>query len=125
MEFLKGKRILIVDDEKPVVVFMKNYFQRRNIDVEIATDGDEALNLFDKRRPDVVFLDLNMEGKNGFEVLKEMKERYASSKVIILTGRRDRESKRRTTILGADGYICKPIVIDEFEKILATFLKKK
>ena len=123
MEFLQGKKILIVDDEKPVVVFMKNFFQRRSINVEIATDGYKAIDVFDREHPDVVLLDLNMEGKNGFDVLKEMKDRRSSAKIIILTARRDRESKRRASMLGADGYICKPIVIEEFEKVLYSFLK--
>lgn len=125
MDFLRDKKILIVDDEKPVVLFMKNYFQRRNIETEVATDGSQALEIFNRINPDVVLLDLNMEGKSGFDVLKEMKETNSSVKVIILTGRRDREAKRKTAILGAQGYICKPIVIEEFEEVLRSFLGKK
>lgn len=113
-----NKKVLIVDDELSVVMFMKNYLRRRKIEAYAAKNGREALELFEKLKPEIVFLDINMEGLDGLQVLKEMKLRLPKTRVFMLTGREDRQAKQKSTRFGAEGFITKPIILEEFEKVL-------
>ena len=122
MDEVQERKILIVDDEEPVVFFMKNYFRRRNFRPLVATAGREAVEVFKGNRPEIVFLDINMEDMDGYEVLKEIRKIDPQAKVVMLTGVKDREAKQKSTRLGASGFINKPIVMEEFEAVLRTLI---
>ncbi len=114
----KGVKILIVDDEEAVVMFMKSYFKRRKILAYVATSGRRALEEFERVKPNIVLLDIMMEDLDGLEVLKEIKKKSPSTKVIMITGREDLQAKQLSSRLGADAFIRKPIIIEEFDQII-------
>ena len=118
-------KLLIVDDEIDVREFAKNFFQRRKIKVLTAASGEEALGLLDKEKPDLVLLDIRMEGMDGVAVLEEMRQRKDNTEVIMVTGISEELTMKRAKELGVIDYIHKPLVLDELEKIVMSRLQKQ
>ena len=111
-------KLLIVDDEIDVMEFAKNFFKKRNIDVQTASNGIEALEIINHEKPDLVLLDIIMDEMNGLEVLKTLRAEKNSVKVIMVTGREDEDTVKETESLGITGYIHKPLILDELEKVV-------
>ncbi|MEW6101839.1 MAG: response regulator [Candidatus Omnitrophota bacterium] len=113
-------RLLIVDDEADVREFAANFFRRRKLDVTTAASGEEALEIFERDKADLVLLDIKMPGIDGIETLKRIKSINKDAKVIMVTGRKpdDDESSLKCSELGAADYIHKPLELDELEKIV-------
>jgi two-component system response regulator AtoC len=118
-------KVLVVDDEVEVVEFLCNFLKRSNIASQKAINGEGALKAFQESRPDWVLLDIKMPDMDGFEVLKELKKRQADVKVMMITGRDDKESQSKAKKLGALDYIVKPLDLEELhQKIQAHILGK-
>lgn len=118
-------KILLVDDEEDFVNALSQRIKMRELDSEIAYDGEQALQLVDDQVPDVIVLDLKMPGIDGFEVLKNIKRNYPKVEVIILTGHGTERDKIETQKLGAYDYMQKPVDVDSLvEKIKSAFKKK-
>ncbi len=113
-------KILIVDDEKNFVYFVKENLAHRGYPVDVAYDGKEALELIQSKSYDLVFLDINMPELTGLELAKYVKENKIKSKVIIVTGYEEiKESLAK--VLGADEYLTKPVAIADIEKIIKKY----
>lgn len=119
-------KLLIVDDEADVREFAAKFFRKRNIDVEIAAGGEEAVALAEKQKPELVLLDILMEGLDGIETLKRIKELDKNIKVIMVSGRKPEEEGtfEKCKQFGALDYIHKPLELDELEKTVLSILKK-
>ena len=111
-------KLLIVDDETDVRDFAKHFFIKRNIEVSIAGGGREALNIIETQKPDLVLLDIRMEEMTGMEVLRQLRTQKNNVKVIMVTGVEDEETLKEANSLGAKGYIHKPLVLEELEKVV-------
>jgi len=111
-------KLLIVDDESDIREFARNFFKKRQIDVSIASGGRQALDLIDKEKPDLVLLDVRMEEITGIEVLRELRKTNLSVKVIMVSGVEDEETIKEANSLGVIGYIHKPFILEELEKIV-------
>ncbi len=109
-------KILLVDDEAEFVSTVAERLRIRNIDVQVATDGEEALACIEARRPQVVVLDVMMPGMSGLEVLKNIKQNYPEVHVILLTGRGSTREGVDGMHLGAYDYMVKPVQIEELIK---------
>ena len=102
-------KILWVDDEidllKPHILFL----EKKNYAVTTANNGRDALDIFDRENFDVVFLDENMPGLSGLEVLSEMKEKKAATPVIMIT--KSEEENLMEDAIGSkiDDYLIKPV----------------
>ena len=116
-------KLLIVDDEIDIREFAKRFFLKRHIDVFTASGGSEALQIIEKERPELVLLDINMEQINGLEVLKRLREKKDSTKVIMVTGVNDENVVKEITGLGIEGYIHKPLVLEELQNIVMAKLE--
>ena len=90
-----------------------------------AENGDEASELFDRESPDVIIMDLSIDGKSGMECLKEMKEKNDAAKVIICSASAHRELVMEAVKLGASDFILKPLkpqrLIQAVNKALNSF----
>jgi CheY-like chemotaxis protein len=100
----------VVDDEaitRDVVVTM---LELDDVEVHHASDGDTALALADKVRPDVVLLDAMMPGMDGFAVCRALRDAYGDEgpRVVMLTARADAAARDAAEAAGAVGYIVKP-----------------
>ncbi|MCG8429987.1 MAG: response regulator [Candidatus Omnitrophica bacterium] len=113
-------RLLVVDDEEDIREFASNFFRRRRLDVHTAASGEEALDVINRERMDLVLLDLKMEGIDGMETLRRIKQIDDTIKVIMVTGRKPDENNTHTDCmeLGAFDYIHKPLQLDELERIV-------
>ena len=103
---MAGQRILVADDEPYMVRSLSFVLKREGYEVESASDGEEALIKFEEFDPDVVFLDLMMPKKNGYEVCSDIKnnERFKGRKpyVIILTCKGQDSDRYKGFLQGAD-----------------------
>lgn len=113
-------KLLIVDDEIDVREFAANFFRKRKIDVQTASSGEEAVELIKKVTPDLILLDIKMQGMDGIETLGKIRENNLAVKVIMVTGRKPDEegSFDRCKKLGALNYIHKPLELMELEQIV-------
>ena len=111
-------KILIVDDEAVNREFIKFVFKDTGLEVIEAANGEEALRVIEKEKPDVILLDIIMPGVLGYEVCKKVKSNPETMHIpiIMLTALGDSVSKTKALELGADEYITKPF--DKNELIL-------
>ena len=110
------KRLLIVDDEVEICDFLKSFFEERKFEVRTASTGEEAIEQVDKLKPQIVLLDIHMPGMDGMNVLKQIKEKHAGIKVIMVTALETRDKIEEAMRLGADNYITKPLSLEYLEK---------
>ncbi|MBU1112851.1 MAG: response regulator [Candidatus Omnitrophica bacterium] len=111
-------KVLVVDDEVEITVFLCNFLKRFDIESQKASDPKTALAAFNQFKPDWVFLDIKMPDKDGFELLEEFKKINSKVKAIMITGKDDKESQDKAKGLGACDYIVKPLDLEELhEKI--------
>ncbi|WP_024891732.1 response regulator transcription factor [Luteimonas huabeiensis] len=100
-------RILIVDDDVELAGLLRFALANAGYEVLVAFDGDQALALVERSAPDLVLLDVNLPGRDGFEVLEALR-RSRDLPVMMLTVRADEEDEVRGLDLGADDYLRKP-----------------
>lgn len=116
-------RILIVDDEPPIVDVLKYNLQREHYQVLIARDGEEALLLARKEQPDLIILDLMLPRLDGLEVCRRLR-RERDIPIIMLTAR-DAEIDRVVGLeLGADDYVVKPFSVRELVARVRSVLRR-
>jgi DNA-binding response OmpR family regulator len=101
-------RILVVDDEPHIVDVIRAYLVREGHVVDVASDGDAALESARANGPDLVILDVMLPRRSGFEVLRDLRAANSSSAVIMLTARDDVIDRVAGLELGADDYVTKP-----------------
>ena len=107
-----GKRILVVDDEKLIVKGIRFNLEQDGMEIEVAYDGEEALNLIRKNKYDLAVLDVMLPKKDGFAVCRKIRE-TSSVPIIMLTAREEEVDKVLGLELGADDYITKPFSLRE------------
>lgn len=118
-------RVLIVDDEQDFLRLFIKRFSLRNLKVEGAGSGAEALKALGEKDYDVVVLDVKMPGLDGIQTLKEIKKRHPHIEVIMLTGHGSVKSGIEGMSHGAFDYVLKPFEIDDLqERILKAHERK-
>jgi DNA-binding NtrC family response regulator len=100
--------ILVVDDEDALRMVLSSELQSSGYEVGTASDGDEAINLVQSKKFDLVLLDIKMPRVDGFEVLKFIKKNYPTIKVIMLTGFADLKNAIESKKHGAEDFVSKP-----------------
>jgi two-component system OmpR family response regulator len=116
---MESYKILMADDERDVLDIMAKKVAMQGYEVVKAYDGDEAWRLAQYETPDVLVLDINMPGLDGFEVLKNIREKPTSTKwqpVIIVSARTELDDMKKSYTLEADHYITKPCNVDDIVK---------
>lgn len=118
--------ILAVDDEIDFLETLVKRLQKRNIDTIGVTSGEKALEALEKRRFDVVILDIKMPGgMDGIETLREIKRNHPLTEVLLLTGHGSVETSIEGMKLGAFDYLLKPIKLEDLlTKLGAAFEQK-
>jgi type II secretory ATPase GspE/PulE/Tfp pilus assembly ATPase PilB-like protein/ActR/RegA family two-component response regulator len=107
---VQGLRVLLVDDEDQLRRVMRDLLEREGYAVIEAGDGVEALDQVDRHAPDIIVLDLNLPGLDGFGVLSHLRSRRVTHDipVVVLTARGDEENEIRVFEFGADDFLSKP-----------------
>ena len=102
--------VLLVDDEESLRMVMKDLLERDGWTVQEAADGMAALAAVDQHAPDIILLDLNLPGLDGYEVLERLRSRGTTRNVpiIVLTAKGDEDNEVRVLEAGADDFLTKP-----------------
>lgn len=111
-------KLLIVDDDVDVCRFAKSFFESRDFITFTALSGKGALEIFAKEKPDIVLIDVRMEGMDGVMLLKEIKKIDKSAQTIMVSAVEDLDVIKEAKRQGAEVYITKPLVLEELEKIV-------
>src|SRR4030042_2568274 len=109
---MKLVRVLVVDDEKRIVNFLRSKLKASGYEVFTASDGVQGLEQAQTQEPDLIVLDLVMPRMDGFEALRQLRI-FSTVPVIILTAKGDDADKIKGLTLGADDYLQKPFNPDE------------
>lgn len=117
-------KILIVDDETPIREWIHFCIQKSPVSYDVvglASNGQEALEIFNEKLPDIVFTDIKMPLMDGMELLKKIKSQKPSTEIVILTCHSDFEYARQAVKFGAKEYILKTEIND---RVIYDLLKK-
>jgi two-component system response regulator VicR len=106
------KKILVVDDERPIANILKYNLEKEGYIVDTAYDGEEALKKAIDMEPDLILLDVMLPKKSGFDILRELRLQFTMP-VLMLTAREEETDKITGLDLGADDYITKPFSMKE------------
>ncbi|MDQ7783283.1 MAG: response regulator [Desulfomonilaceae bacterium] len=111
-------KVLLVDDEREFVAALARRLRKRNLDIEIAADGEQALWQVQEHFPDVVVVDLNMPGIEATELVRRIKAVHPRVHVVVLTGEPWGDKVKDVLRVGAAGYLEKPLDINKLMEII-------
>lgn len=118
-------RILVVEDEETLADLISERLKKEKYSVDVTYDGEEGLFNALTGIYDLTILDIMLPFKNGFEILKEIRENNISSKVIMLTARSELDDKLTGLKGGADDYVTKPFHMEELMARVNVRLRKE
>ena len=107
--------LLVIEDERALCETIVRSLRRAAYSVDYCCDGEEALELLEIERYDLVLLDLNLPGKDGMTVLRTLRQKDRETKVLILSARSEVEDKVEGLDAGANDYLAKPFHLAELE----------
>jgi two-component system, NtrC family, nitrogen regulation response regulator NtrX len=107
-----SRRVLIVDDEKGIREALKQVLEYEEIDVQTCASGHEALRIYPEFQPHLVFLDVKMEGMDGLEALKRLRQLDPQAQVVMISGHGTIQTAVEATQLGAYDFLEKPLDTD-------------
>lgn len=120
---MKSCKILIVDDIPENVEAISDMIEEFNFDVKKALGGDEAIQLVDSFKPNIILLDLMMPGTNGWDVIEYVRSKYEKEKMIIIVTSllSNHDNIDECYEMGVNDYICKPIIEHRLLNSLETY----
>lgn len=117
------KKVLVVDDEKLIVKGIRFSLEQDGMEVDCAYDGEEALDMVQKKEYDIILLDVMLPKLTGFEVCQQIRE-FSSVPIIMLTAKGDDMDKILGLEYGADDYITKPFNILEVKARIKAIMRR-
>ena len=117
-------RILVVDDEPDIVTILTKYFTDAGLSVDAASHGGDALIAVSQYRPDVVLLDVLMEGLNGVQVLERIRALDPAIRVIMISGSGDSTLRPKAMAMGAFAYVPKPLSLPDLLRAVTAALSQ-
>jgi DNA-binding response OmpR family regulator len=121
---MKGRNILVVDDDKKIVANIRLYLEHAGFDVRVAYTGREALELCRQEQPDLVVLDLMLSQMSGDDVCRRLRAE-SEVPIIMLTAKTTEQDKLIGLGLGADDYVTKPFSPRELVARVRTILRRR
>ncbi|MDD4899443.1 MAG: response regulator [Candidatus Omnitrophica bacterium] len=117
-------KILVVDDDKDIVDSLHSKLTREGYQVVSAFDGEEALVRVKEDNPDVILLDLMLPKLNGFDVLKETRERFKDKwrPIIIISANLELDALKKCYDMEADHYLTKPVTMEKILQGIETMI---
>ncbi len=122
----EGLTIFVLDDEKDICQFVKEFFIKRGFDVYTALTGKAALNAIKKIQPDIALLDIRLTEKEmtGLDVLKFIREKRPECSCVMVSYIDDQSLVDQSAEMGAVDYLRKPLTLPEIEKVINKIVKK-
>ncbi|MBN1258332.1 response regulator [Candidatus Peregrinibacteria bacterium] len=119
-------KVLIAEDNLYLSKAMRSFLADEGLDIDVANDGNQASALINKNEYRLIFLDLNMPFKSGFDILAELKAKKDPPPVLVFSNFDQPESKELALSLGAREYFVKHKVdLDDLRNIIKIYLKGK
>lgn len=121
-------KILLVDDEKIILKAYAKELELAGHDVYKAINGQEAIKIAQKDKPDIVFTDLIMPGMDGVEVCKKIKELYPDAEIVLVSGHPEDAAKNQVNFIragGRDEWLRKPLGPDELSNTVEKILLRR
>ncbi len=118
-------KILIIDDEENIRFTFEDFFSEEGYEVATARDYGDALKMIDESDIDIILADINLKGKSGIDILKEVKTRKLNCPVVMITAAPDFDTASDALRLGAFDYVSKPVQLDSLMHITKTAMKHK
>lgn len=100
--------VLIADDDEAVRTMLYKVIRSNGIEADTATGGTEALNLITQKTYDLILLDINMHGMDGFQVIQKIRRQGINTPIIVVSGRAEDYDMLYGLDIGADDYVTKP-----------------
>ncbi|HHU76348.1 MAG TPA: response regulator [Firmicutes bacterium] len=118
------KKILLVEDEKNIILGVKTCLEVANYDVLVVEDGEEAIETAIREKPDLILLDLMLPKLDGYAVCQDLKSREGTNNIpiVVLTAKVEEESRKRAMEVGADSYMTKPFRPEELWQEIKKFI---
>jgi YesN/AraC family two-component response regulator len=110
--------ILIIDDEKPTLQMLSLFLEASGYAVLTAENESQGIEVFNRQRPEIVLTDLKMPGKDGLDVLRQIKAISPATEVIVITGHGGMDLKQKAMALNASAFFNKPLDTDALDKAL-------
>jgi DNA-binding response OmpR family regulator len=104
----RNKHIMLVEDDESLAVWIGDYLTSQGYDITLATNGIDAVTMIKEDEPDIVVLDVNLPGKDGFEVCREVRAFYQHP-ILMMTARLEETDEVLGLELGANDYVTKPV----------------
>jgi len=121
---MKGKQILLVEDDKNFGDVLKSYLEMNGFDITLVDDGEKGFNAYRKQKYDLCIFDVMMPKKDGFTLAKEIRETDRQTPIIFLTAKTLKEDVVNGFKIGADDYISKPFDTTELLYRVQAILKR-
>lgn len=120
---MKIRKILVVDDEKPIHSYLERKFTKLGYAVCIAEDGEEAVSQAFSQLPDIILLDVKLPKLNGIEVCKKLRSNDITKHIpiLMLSAKAQSDQVAEGLRAGADKYLCKPISFPDILKEIALY----
>jgi signal transduction histidine kinase/ActR/RegA family two-component response regulator len=121
---IKKPYILVVEDDDNMIEMLRHYFSKQGVQIDFALNGTDALTKARIKKPNLITLDINMPGLNGWDTLTIIKSdtELSDIPVVVITSE---EERKKGLDLGADEYLIKPINKDDIETIFSRYVKKE
>lgn len=116
-------KVLIVDDERDIIAFMKDSLQDQGYEVITASNGNEALDAL-VNQPNIIILDVMMPGMNGFELCETIRK-TVSCPIIFLSAKDREEDRIKGLLVGGDDYLVKPFSMKELHARLTAHIRRE
>jgi two-component system response regulator ResD len=116
-------KILLIEDDVGIITPLSLYIEQSGYAIAICQNGNDAIQIFNSEKPSLVILDINLPGKNGIEICKEIRSN-SETPIIILSARESEDDKVMLLGLGADDYVSKPFSPRELMARIATILNR-
>lgn len=120
-----NERILVVDDEESLRLSLKFKLKSAGFEVDVAVDGEDALQKLKARPADAVLLDINMPRMSGIETLTLIRQQYPQTETIMLTGFADFSTAIECLKIGAKDYLVKPVDTTELVTRLRSLVRSR
>lgn len=118
-------RILIVDDEKNIRTTLSSYLTSLNFEVDMVSNGEDALLKLKEKDYDLVLLDIKMHGLTGMQVLQEMRKLGLKQNIVMMTAYGTIENAVQSMKLGAIDFISKPFTLDDLKSVITDALERE
>jgi len=120
------KTVLIVEDNKVNMQYLEAVLkgQNNNLKIILAYDGEQAIELFKAKKPDFIFMDIQLPKINGYQVTKELRKIDKKVPIVAITARALKGEREKCLEWGMNDYLLKPVSIKSIKEIMSTYLNE-